>query len=169
MKKLIKALGCLSLLALTTQVNAESDIPGTFSTPSTNDFNAGIKLAAAHDYGLSVNVQFGNSFEFIVGSDGVGVDVAFWHYNLLPENKFFAKRPLTFYVSGGAGYAWDDTNGVKEGFLVRAPAGADWKFAPNWSVYASLAPTINFVKEQTHRDSDVDFQIMSTLGIRYHF
>jgi len=169
MNKSLKAIAVLSLLSLTSQVSAESDIPGTFTTPSVNDFNSSLKLAAAHDYGLSVNVQFGNSFEFIVGSDGVGVDVAIWHYNLLPQNKFFAKRPLTFYVAGGAGYAWNDTNGVKEGFVMRAPAGADWKFAPKWSVYASLAPTINFVKEKTHRDSSVDLQMMSTLGIRYHF
>ncbi len=169
MKKSLKALGCASLLVLTSQVSAESDIPGQFSTPSTNDFSSSIKLAVAHDYGLSVNVQFGNSFEFIVGGDGMGVDVAFWHYNLLPQNNFFAKRPLTFYVAGGAGYAWNDTNGAKEGFIMRAPVGADWKFAPKWSVYASLAPAINFVKEQSHRDRSVDLQLMSTLGIRYHF
>jgi len=170
MKNSLKILGCASLFALASQASAESSTPGQFTTPSTNDFNSGIKLAAAHDYGLSVNVQFGNTFEFIVGSDGMGVDVAFWHYNLLPENKFFAKRPLTFYVAGGAGYAWDDTNGVKEGFVARAPVGADWKFAPSWSVYASLAPTINFVKKhEPYRDSSVDFKVMSTLGIRYHF
>jgi len=169
MKKLLRTLACASLLALTTQVSAESETLGQFSTPSTNDFNSKIKLAAAFDYGLSVNVQFGNSFEFILGTDGMGVDVAFWHYDLLPESKFFSKRPLTFYVAGGVGYAWDDTNDIKEGFVVRAPAGADWKFAPKWSVYASLAPAINFVKEQGSRDSDVAFQLMSNLGIRYHF
>lgn len=169
MKKLLTVLGFVSSLALTSIANAESDIPGKFSTPSANDFSSNIKLAAAFDYGLSVNVQFGNSFEFIIGSDGMGVDVAFWHYNLLPQNKFFAKRPLTFYVAGGAGYAWNNTNGLKEGFVVRAPAGADWKFAPKWSVYASLAPAINFVKEQTNRDSSVDLQLTSNLGIRYHF
>jgi len=169
MKKSLKSLVCASLLAFTSQVSAESDSLGQFTTPSANDFNSSIKLAAALDYGLSVNVQFGKSFEFIVGTDGMGVDVAFWHYDLLPQSKFFSKRPLTFYVAGGAGYAWDDTNDIKEGFVVRVPAGADWKFAPKWSVYASFAPAINFVKEQGNRDSDVELQLMSNLGIRYHF
>jgi hypothetical protein len=169
MNKLCKAVACTGLLAITYQASAESDILGQFSTPSTQDFSSTIKLAVAVDYGLSVNVQFGNSFEFILGTDGMGVDVAFWHYDLLPKSKFFSKRPLTFYVAGGAGYAWDDTNDIKEGFILRAPAGADWKFAPKWSVYASLAPAINFVKEQGSRDSDVEFQLMSSLGIRYHF
>jgi len=169
MKRSLKTLACVSLLALTSQASAAEGTHGQFTTPSTNDFNSSIKLAAAFDYGLSVNVQFGNTFEFIVGSDGMGVDVAFWHYNLLPQKNFFAKRPLTFFVAGGAGYAWNDTNGAKEGFVMRAPVGADWKFAPKWSVYASLAPAINFVKEKTHRDSSVDLQLMSTLGIRYHF
>ena len=158
-----------SVLSLSSIAYAESDIPGQFSTPSTDDFNGAIKLAAAFDYGVSVNVQFGNSFEFILGTDGAGVDFSFWHYDLLPEKNFFAKRPLTFYVAGGVGYAWNDTNGSKEGFIVRAPAGADWKFAPNWSVYASLAPALNMVKKQSYRDSGVELQLMSNLGIRYHF
>ncbi|WP_019026492.1 hypothetical protein [Colwellia piezophila] len=169
MKKLLTVLGFVSSLALTSIANAESDIPGEFSSPSMSDFNSGVKVAIASDYGLSVNVQFGNSIEFIVGADGAGVDLAFWHYNLLPQSKFFSKRPLKFYAAGGLGYAWNDGNSIKEGTVIRVPAGADWKFAPKWSVYASLAPTINFVKEQTNRDSSTDFEVMSNLGIRYHF
>lgn len=169
MKNILPTLSLASLLLVSTLSNAASDIPGTFSTPTPNDFNKSIKVALVNDYGLSVNVQFGNSFEFIIGSDGLGIDYAFWHYDLLPKNKFFAKRPLTFYAAGGAGYAWNDTNGIDEGLVIRAPAGADWKFAKQWSVYASLAPSINFVKEQDYRDSGVELQLMSNLGIRFHF
>lgn len=169
MKKLLKALGCATVLALSSQASAESSTPGEFSSPSMNDFNSGVKVAIASDYGLSVNVQFGKSIEFIVGADGAGVDLAFWHYNLLPQSKFFSKRPLRFYAAGGLGYAWNDGNSIKEGTVIRVPLGADWKFAPKWSVYASLAPTVNFVKEQTNRDSSTDFEVMSNLGIRYHF
>lgn len=161
-----------AVILASTSLSAMAEIPGTFSQPK--DLTSKITVAGAFDYGLSVNVQFNNSLELIAGTDGIGADVAFWHYDLLPQNKFFAKRPLTFYAAGGLGYAWSDTNGVLEGGVVRAPIGADWLFAPKWSVYASLAPTINFVKEQKshgikYRDSDVSLQVMSTVGIRYHF
>ncbi len=172
MKHCFKLAAVAVLASASLSANANADIPGTFSGPS--NLGSNIALAGAFDYGLSVNVQFNKSLELIVGTDGVGADLAFWHYDLLPQSRFFSQRPLTFYVSGGLGYAWDDTNDVLEGTVVRSPAGADWLFAPKWSVYASLAPTINFVKEQksnghTHRDSDVKFQMMSTVGIRYHF
>ena len=173
MKKIL--LTVLLTLGLSTAAIAENPAKeGEYTAPdsSTMDFSGDYDFAIgiAEDYGLGLTMQFKKRIDVSVGHAGAGVDFIFFRYNFMPNSKFFSKRPMNFYVAGGAGYVWD-TNfaGMRQGAIARLPLGADWQFARKWSVYLSYSPVINFQKENANGDRDTTFENMGTLGIRFLF
>ena len=177
MKKILLTL--LLTLGLSTAAIAENPATeGTYTAPdsSTLDFSNDYDFAIgiAEDYGLGLTMQFKKRIDVSVGHAGAGADFIFFRYNFMEKSKFFSKRPLNFYVGGGAGYVWDDDfAGMRKGAVARMPIGADWQFARKWSVYLSASPAVNFQQEYdeggvTH-DRDTKFLVIGTLGIRLLF
>jgi hypothetical protein len=197
MKKIL--LTTLLTLGLSTAAIAENPATeGTYIAPdsSTLDFSSDYDFAigGALDYGVGVTMQFKKMIDVSIGHAGLGADFIFFRYQFMKNSKFFSKRPMNFYVGGGLGYIWEDggtdynpngtpgttwTNddawfGLNQGLVLRTPIGADWTFANNWSAYLSASIALNFKQEQTTngvvtRESNVDFLIMPTVGVRYLF
>ena len=171
MKKIL--LTVLLTLGLSTAVFAENPATeGASTAPVNGDYNFAIGIA--EDYGMGLSMQFKKRIDVSVGHAGAGADLIFFRYQFMKDSKFFSKRPLNFYVGGGAAYIWDDNfAGMRKGSIVRAPIGADWKFARKWSVYLSASPAINFQQEYTNNgvttDRDTKFLVIGTLGIRLLF
>ena len=178
MKKVL--LVALLTLGLSTAAVAENPATeGTYTAPdaSTLDFSGDYDFAigVAEDYGLGLTMQFKKMIDVSVGHAGAGADFIFYRYDFMPQSKFFSKKPLSFYVGGGAGYVWDDNfAGMRQGWILRTPVGADWRFHNKWSVYLSASPALNLQQEQTQNgvvtvDKGTEFLVMGTIGIRYLF
>jgi len=183
MKQLL--LSTLIVLGLSTSAFAGNLVTeGSFTAPdsSTLDFSGDYAFAigGAVDYGPGLTIQFKKIIDLFIGIDGVGADFIFFRYDFMPKSKFFSKRPLNFYVGGGAGYVWETSaNGINrhglgvpnKGLVLRTPIGADWRFHKKWGVYLSVAPLINFESDTSanNNDGSVKFDVMGTVGIRYLF
>ena len=183
MKRLLLA----TLISLTLSTAAMVDNPaksGTYTVPdsSTLDFSGDFAFAigGAVDYGPGVSMQFKKMIDLSIGIDGLGADFIFFRYDFMPKSKFFSKRPLNFYVGGGAAYIWENSvNGINEqglgvpnkGIVLRTPVGADWHFHKKWAAYLSVAPLINFEEDTAANNNkgSTDFDIMGTVGVRYLF
>ena len=162
---------CLSTLAIADNPFSEENfnIPNGKTLVMSNN-KSDFALGVAVDYGLGVSMQYKKVIDVSLGHAGIGTDYLFYRYNFMPRNQFFSKRPLSFYVGGGLGYFWkDEFMNMREGFVVRTPVGADWKFHKEWAVYFSASPAINFQKKQSNRDSKTKATVMGTVGIRYLF
>ncbi len=183
MKKVLLTL-LLTLCMSTAAIAANPATEGTYTAPDagTLDFSGDYDFAigAALDYGPGLTLQFKKMIDFSVGIDGLGADFIFFRYDFMPDSKFFSKRPLNFYVGGGAGYVWEESNsgnnghglGVpNRGVVLRTPIGADWRFHKKWAAYLSTSPLINFEEDTdaNNNDGDVEFKVMGTVGIRYIF
>jgi len=178
MKKIL--LGALLTLGLSTTAVAENPATeGTYTAPdaSTLDFSGDYDFAigVAEDYGFGLTMQFKKMIDVSVGHAGAGADFIFFRYKFMENSKFFSKKPLNFYVGGGAAYVWDESYaGMKEGVILRAPIGVDWQFANKWGVYLSASPALNLRSEQTKngivtQDKETKFLVIGTIGIRYLF
>ena len=183
MKKIL--LISLLTLSLTTAAMAENPATeGTYTAPdsSTMDFSGDYDFAIGGtvDYGPGLTMQFKKMIDVSIGIDGAGADFIFFRYDFMPNSKFFSKRPLNFYVGGGLGYVWEDSNngnnghglGVpNKGLVLRTPIGADWRFHNKWAVYLSASPLLNFEADTAanNNDGDIVFDVMGTVGIRYLF
>lgn len=183
----------------TTAIAANHATEGTYIAPDASTFDFGedfdFAIGGALDYGVGVTMQFKKMIDVSVGHAGIGADFIFFRYQFLKDSKFFSKRPMNFYVGGGLGYIWADGGtdytsnpapgvttwsnddawfGLNQGLVLRTPIGADWTFANKWSVFLSASLALNFKQEQTTdgvvtRESNIDFLIMPTVGVRYLF
>ena len=163
----------LSVAATTFVLAGSAEAAGEFVAPDTNameEISSGnFKLGGMveSDYGVGVSMQFGHLLDVKAGIQGAGADFHFWRMKLETDNAYMNRHPLEFYASAGVGYRWDDS-GQGDGFIVRAPGGADWQFSRNgWSCYLEIGPSYNFGKDpQGDRNG---LNLMSGTGIRYNF
>lgn len=155
-------LSLLLTLGVSTSVMAEN----LLEFKGKSDFALGVGI----DYGLGVSMEFKEVIDLSLGHAGIGADYKFFNYKFMPKSKYFSKRPLNFYVGAGLGYVWaDDFSRMREGFVLRTPVGAKWKFDKDWSAYFSVSPAVNFQKETSKHKKDTDFIAIGTVGLRYHF
>lgn len=113
------------------------------------------KVGFGVDRGLGVTAQLEDRFNLFIGNDGIAADYLFsrgqWN-----ELKEIEGAPLTWYVGGGLYADWDN------GFGVRLPLGVELNFAPNWQVYAQIAPDLDL-------DDGAKFGIQGAIAVRYAF
>jgi len=178
-------LAALLILGLSTAVIAANPATeGTYTAPDADTLDFGgdydFAIGAAVDYGPGLSMQFKKMIDVSIGIDGAGADFIFFRYDFMPDSKFFSKKPLNFYVGGGAGYVWEDGNNgtnrhglsvPNKGLVLRTPIGADWRFHDKWAVYLSASPLINFEADTDANSNDgkAKFDVMGTVGIRYLF
>jgi len=172
--------GMIIMLSLSSSLFATDIIEeGEFIVPNekTLDFSENFSIAAgvSADYGLGASIELKDVIDISLGHAGIGFDYKFYRYDFMPRSRFFLRKPLYFYASGGFGYLWGEKFGAsRQGFLVRASVGANWNFIDKWSLFMATSPAINFQQEYKEHgvvktESGTVLIVMGTVGIRYRF
>ncbi|WP_261835961.1 hypothetical protein [Vibrio ishigakensis] len=186
-KFLALVVACSALASISSHASA-----GTLNNSSLRSYSnhSDYRVGLGFDQGLGISAELFEQVDAFIGNDGVSADYLVLNDKKftpsIPFSYFvgvggFYEFDKTWHGEHGYGrqrcdrdingavncyydhhYYYGDQDDYFNEYGLRVPLGLDWKFAPQWDTYASLAPKV-VIPNNFH------FGIDAALGVRYAF